>query len=119
MKINEPSHLCKELMGIALCVVFCSPPQEKIRDNSLSCWLTGNGKGMSSVPSICEIDVLSDHIWLLYLLPQYYHKEEIKSLLESDANGFNQISIYFGGFGVVVKKCGLRMVYKRDIEKLN
>ena len=73
---------------------------------------------MSCAPCI-EIDVLSDHIWLLYLLPQFYHKEEIKSFSESDANEFNQIRIGFCRWDVVVKKCGLCMVYKRDIEELN
>uniref|UniRef100_A0A7N2MFP0 TMV resistance protein N n=1 Tax=Quercus lobata TaxID=97700 RepID=A0A7N2MFP0_QUELO len=61
-----------------------------------------------------EIDVLSDHIWLLYLLPQFYHKEEIKSLSESVANEFNQISIGFCRWDVVVKKCGLRMDLVRE-----
>ena len=106
------------LMGIAVCVVFCSSPHKSFRDCKLSCWLIVNGKEMSCAPCI-EIDVLSDHIWLLYLLPQFYHKEEIKSLSESDANEFNQISIGFCRWDMVLKKCGLHMVYKRDIKELN
>lgn len=117
-KINKPSHLCNELMEIAVCVVFFSSPQKSFRDSKLSCWLIINGKEMSCALGI-EIDVLSYHIWLLYLLPQFYHKEEIKSLSECDANEFNQISIGFCCWDVVVKKCGLHMVYKRNIEGLN
>ena len=75
---------------------------------------------MSSTLAIGNIVVLSDHIWLLYLLPQFYLKKERKSLWEYDANGFSQISIYFGtGLNLELKKCGLRMVYNNDIEDLN
>ena len=39
---------------------------------------------------------------------------------ECDSNGFNRINIYFGiGPDLEVKKCGLCMVYKKDIEDLN
>ncbi|XP_065625392.1 TMV resistance protein N isoform X3 [Quercus suber] len=110
------SKLCNEWMGIAVCVVFCSHHNR----DPLFCWLTANGKRMSSAPAIGNIVVLSDHIWLLYLLPQFYPEKERKSLWECDVNGFSQISIYFGTSpDLEVKKCGLRMVYKNDIEDLN
>ena len=64
--------------------------------------------------------VLSDHIWLLYLLPQIIEEEDRKSLWECDANGFREIGIKIDDAHVsLVKKCGLRVVYKKDIEDLN
>ena len=89
---------------------------------------------MSSIPNSSNFFILSDHIWLLYLVPEFY-KEDLKSLLrECDADGFNHIEIRFishysilkvneSGVNICmafkVKKCGLRMVYKKDIVDLN
>ena len=47
----------------------------------------------------------------------------MKSLCECDANGFSQIGIKIKSYtslndSLMVKKCGLRMVYKKDIEDL-
>ena len=82
-------------------------------------------------PNTSKIDPLSDHIWLIYLLPQFYKEKDIKSVWECDANGFSQIGIriktykrkFYNLLDEVklgwVKKCGLRMVYKKDIEDLN
>ena len=110
------SQLCNEWMGIAVCAIFCSYHNR----DSLFCWLTANGKRISSALAIGSIVILSDHIWLLYLLPQFYPEGEGKSLWECDSNGFNRISIYFGtGPDLEVKKYKLRMVYKKDIEDLN
>ena len=89
---------------------------------------------MSSIPNSSNFVILSDHIWLLYLVPENY-KEDIKNLLrECDADGFNHIEIRFiSNYSVLevneskvnicvafkVKECGLCMVYKKDIEDLN
>ncbi|XP_075654034.1 disease resistance protein Roq1-like isoform X2 [Castanea sativa] len=50
--ITIPScYLCDELMGIAVCVVFCSLPHHQIDEKiSLQCLLMVNGKEMSSSP---------------------------------------------------------------------
>ena len=127
------SLLCNEWMGIAVCVVFCCLPHHQIHvDNChLFCRLIVNGKQINLAPGIIGNDYLSDHIWLLHLLPQYYEKKDNKSLCKYDANGFNQIGIkidaccrglktseIFPG-KLKVKKCGLQMVYKKDIEDLN
>jgi hypothetical protein len=66
-------------------------------------------------------NVLSDHLYLLYLYPSYYNENDIKLLWECDAKGFSQIGIKIDtrGTGLEVKKCGHRMVYKKDIEDLN
>ena len=126
------SLLCNECLGIAICVVFCSHSHHRIlEDNSLYCCLIVNGKQTNSTPGITNIVPLSDHIWLLYLLPQFYQYEDIKSLWECNANGFRQIGIKILSkcwnlktneiipSMVKVKKCGLRMAYKKDIENLN
>ena len=43
-----------------------------------------------------------------------------KSLWECDANGFREIGIIIDNNDLIlVKKCGLRVVYKKDIEDLN
>ena len=88
------SLLCNECLGIAVCVVFCSHSHHQIHeDNSLYCCLIVNGKQINSTPGIIGIVPLLDHIWLLYLLPQFYQYEDIKSLWECNANGFSQIGI--------------------------
>ena len=79
--IKEPSNLCNEWMGIALCIVF--RPHHQI-DNQSACLffhltINGNGKfhglGLSSIPY-----VLSDHLWLLYCSASYYNENAIKLL---------------------------------------
>ncbi|KAF3954881.1 hypothetical protein CMV_019831 [Castanea mollissima] len=63
---------------------------------------------------------VSDHIWLSYVLPQYFLEKDEKSLWEYDANGFRGIGIKISNSdSSLVKKCGLRVVYKKDIEDLN
>ena len=123
------SHLCNDWIGIAVCVVFCSLPCHRILNFPVEFWLRANGKYMSFVDreqrfSHCYIDfkmvALSDHTWLLYLLPQYIWEEDRKSLWECDANGFREIGIKIDNmYSSLVKKCGLRVVYKKDIEDLN
>ena len=112
------SHSCNEWIGIAICVVFSCHPQEK---NCNTCTLTINGKNWNFGLRIEESVVLSDHIWLSYCFPQRYWKEEDrKSLWECDANGFREIGIKIScNRSCLVKKCGLRVVHKKDIEDLN
>ena len=117
VNIKEPSsHLCDEWIGTVVCIVFSSH-----LEFSLSCQFIANGKVMSSTvyPGLC-VDSFSDHIWLFYLLPQYYKEKDIKLLNEWEANGLSQIGIKIETHksGVEVKKCGFRMVYKKDIEEL-
>ena len=56
----------------------------------------------------------------MYLLPQFIWEEDRKSLWECDANGFREIGIKIDDKPTsLVKKCGLHVVYKKDIEDLN
>ena len=123
VNIKEPSsHLCtNEWIGIAVCNVFCSPPHHQIKGfRSLYCQLIVNGNELSVTPSI-ELEFgSSDHVWLLYLLNQYYKEsEDLKLLKECEANEFSQIGIkIYTDQKMEVKKCGVRMLYKKDIEDL-
>ena len=127
MNINEPSsHLCDDWMGAAICVLFSSLPSFII---SCSCRLIANGKVMSANEFGVEDEIfttvdksgISDNIWLIYLLPQYFKVEDIKLLNECESNELTQIGIKIETqcSGMEVKKCGFRMVYKKDIEELN
>ena len=95
VNIMEPfSHLCKEWIGIAFCVVFCSHSHHQIyREARPWCKLTINGKYWNFSPGLGIIDVLSDHIWLCYCLPPFSLMEDEKSLWECDTNGFCEIGI--------------------------
>ena len=125
VNIEEPSsHLCtNECMGIAVCIVFCSLPHHQIKGYcSLFCKLIVNGNELNATPNLGQDLNSSDHIWLLYLLNQYYTESEndIKLLKECEANEFNQIGIKIkADQHTEVKKCGFRMVYMKDIEDLN
>ena len=116
---KEPSHLCNEWMGIAVCAIFCSQHSQRKFGVPIQCLLTANRRIVSSIIGHDHIDVLSDHIWLLYLLPQFFIEEGIKLFSECDANGFSHIGVRFGANGLEIKKCGMHMVYKKDIEDLN
>ncbi|KAM3683462.1 hypothetical protein ACJW31_12G149400 [Castanea mollissima] len=115
------SYLCNDWIGIAVCIVFCPLPHHQIHYNPVSCYLSANGKYMSFGLGISDRFVaLSDHIWLLYVLPQNFLEKDQKSLWEYDANGFREIGINISNNdSSLVKKCGLRVVYKKDIEDLN
>lgn len=123
-KKNSP--LRNEWIGIAVCTLFCSnnhhPCDQIINLRELGCQLIANGNHIYPLPGISNIaEVLSDHIWLLYLFPQHYDRRSINLLWECDANGFNQIGIRIEtkGSGLRVKKCGFRLVYMKDIEDLH
>ena len=121
VNIKEPSHLCNDWMGIAVCAVFFSPHQiDDHRDFIF--YLIANGKNLSLRSCMNYMPkVLSDHLWLFYFSPQYYDKDGIKLLWECDTHGFSQIGIRIEteALGLEVKKCGFCMVYKKDIEDLN
>nr|XP_023873616.1 disease resistance-like protein DSC1 isoform X1 [Quercus suber]XP_023873617.1 disease resistance-like protein DSC1 isoform X1 [Quercus suber]XP_023873618.1 disease resistance-like protein DSC1 isoform X1 [Quercus suber]XP_023873619.1 disease resistance-like protein DSC1 isoform X1 [Quercus suber]XP_023873620.1 disease resistance-like protein DSC1 isoform X1 [Quercus suber]XP_023873621.1 disease resistance-like protein DSC1 isoform X1 [Quercus suber] len=117
VNIMEPfSQLCNDWIGIAICLVFC-------HQNYIPFYLIVNGNKFGFVITYREqVVTSSDHICLLYLLPQckFFNKEFIESLWECDANGFREIGIKIDNEkSSLVKKCGLRVVYKKDIEDLN
>ena len=124
IKVETSSHLCDEWMGIAVCIVFSCVQDHWIDncyDNDLTCRLIVNGEEMNDTIGPLSIVALSDHMWLFYWLPQYFIEEDIKLLKEFEENEFGQIGIKIEPRGrtTMVKKCGFRMVYKKDIEDLN
>ncbi|XP_075650739.1 TMV resistance protein N-like [Castanea sativa] len=124
VNIMEPfSHLCNDWIGIAVCIVVFPLPHHQIRNERVFYKLSANGKDMPFGLGISIIDRLvavSDHIWLSYVLPQHFLGKGEKSLWEYDANGFREIGIEIrNSASCLVKKCGLRVVYKKDIEDLN
>ena len=130
VNIMEPfSHLCNDWIGIAVCIAFCSLTCRQINYGPVRFRLRVSGKDMSFVGDegriwyhylVDGMVALSDHIWLLYLLPQLIWEDDRKSLWECDANGFREIGIKIDNTDSgLVKKCGLRVVYKKDIEDLN
>ena len=123
VNIMEPFfHLCNEWIGIVVCIVFCSHPHlQNPSEGPPSGNLIINGENRPVGLFINKIVGLSDHICLDYCLPQcYLNEENKKSLWECDANGFREIGIkIYNRHSILVKKCGLRVVYKKDIEDLN
>nr|POE57592.1 hypothetical protein CFP56_32925 [Quercus suber] len=94
----------------------------KLPLNIESIYAEANGKRMSpALGSSLIPKVLPDHLWLLYVTPQFFDEKSNKLLSEGDANGFTQIGIKIeiGGPGEEVKKCGFRMIYNKDIEDLD
>ena len=120
VNIIEPSsHLCiDEWVGTAVCVVFCSCPSQQINDVLLVCLLIVNGKEIYLANIGAKNAGLSDNIGLYYFLNQYY--EEVTEILkECEATKFSQIGIKIERNPLLkVKKCGFRIVYKKDIEDL-
>ncbi|KAK4570789.1 hypothetical protein RGQ29_029582 [Quercus rubra] len=116
VKIKQPSHLCKKV-GIAFCVVFCTNDSDPYP--SLGYSLIANGKriNIDYCPSIDKVS--SDHVSLVYVVPQYLDEESNKLLWEGDVNGFSQIRIKIESNYVKVKKWGIRMIYNEGIEDLD
>nr|XP_023895247.1 TMV resistance protein N-like [Quercus suber] len=83
-------------------------------------------KNLTSLPSKFEMECLTDldlhdHLWLVYVTPQFLDENFKKLLLGGDANGFCEIGIEFETKDSIweVKKCGLHVIYKKDIEDLD
>ncbi|KAL4594414.1 hypothetical protein ACB092_12G018900 [Castanea dentata] len=119
VNIKQPSHLCKNV-GMAICVVFCTSddPDQYIRP---SYSLIANGKIIffDYYPLIHKPP--SDHVSLVYVDPQFLDQESNKLLWEGDVNGFSQIRIQIKTIfpTTMIKKWGIRMIHKKDIEDLD
>ncbi|KAL4594385.1 hypothetical protein ACB092_12G016200 [Castanea dentata] len=119
VNIKQPSHLCKNV-GIAICVVFCTidDPYQYIRP-SYSLIANGIRIFFDYYPSIHKLP--SDHVSLAYVVPQFLDQESNKLLWEGDVNGFSQIRIQIEtrDTAMKIKKWGIRMIHKKDIEDLD
>jgi hypothetical protein len=104
------SHLCNDFMGIAFCAVTSSKKH-------FSWSFIVNGKEIHR--GGCSMGTIeSDHIFLACCSTRALGDRFSKSLVENDANGFCQIGIRFqmDFQNKGVKKCGVRLLYKKDIE---
>ncbi|KAF3951554.1 hypothetical protein CMV_022813 [Castanea mollissima] len=120
VKIKQPSHLCKNV-GIAICVVFCTNDDPYQFTLDLRYSLIANGKRIH-IDYCPQFDkVSSDHVSLAYVVPQFFDEESNKLLWEGDVNGFSQIRIQIEIIYSTkkIKKWGIRMIHKKDIEDLD
>ena len=116
VKIKLPSHLCKKV-GIAFCVVFYPIESYSFPVHGYSLIANGKRINIDNCPPIYVAS--SDHVSLVYVVPQYLEEESNKLLWEGDVNGFSQIRIKIESCDVEVKKWGIRMIYNEDIEDLD
>ena len=119
-----------DIIGIAVCVVFIIyphpsihvPPSDFYRVTHTifpSCYVDGTrssgfaGIGLSE--QFGKID--SCHLWIAYFPLE---RKRGKELNQIDANRLSQIKLEIShdGPGLVVTKCGARLVYKQEIEDL-
>jgi hypothetical protein len=117
------SHLCSnDFMGIALCAVFGSDGTSR---KEILCCLIVNGKEIVIRSGMHITTIASDHIFLSCISTTDLKHIYSKSLVEYEANGFCQIGIRFKIFykygqpfilSKEVKKCGVRLLYRKDIE---
>ena len=121
------SHLCSDFMGIALCAMVCSDasPYKNFKWSFIV-----NGNKIICRQHLVDIaNIASDHILLSYISTKYLGDKFSKSLVGYDANGLCQIGNRFEIFQYYysrgkwimsnskeVKKCGFRLLYKKDIE---
>ena len=118
------SHLCSnDFMGIALCAVFCydATPYKNIN----WCFIVNGNEIYRPRYGPYIATIASDHILLSCISTTDLEHKFSKSLVEYDANGFCQIGIRFESYywdketfrsSKVVKKCGVCLLYKKDIE---
>lgn len=138
VNLQVPSDLCNKWIGIALCCVFVladhQPPDLLLASHqhasyrtsySLSCYFKANGYENITRLIFCFSEesgkVEAHHLWLTFILPQFFDEDWEEAFNQIDVNGFSHIKIEFGaeGPGLEVKRCGLRLVSKQDIEDLN
>nr|POF03681.1 hypothetical protein CFP56_34438 [Quercus suber] len=138
VNLQVPSDLCNKCIGIALCSVFVladhQQPDQLLASHqhasyrtmhALSCYFKANGYEYSTQPIFRYSEesgkVEAHHLWLTFILPEFFNEDWKEAFNQIDANGFSHIKIEFEaeGPGLEVKRCGLRLVSKQDIEDLN
>ena len=103
--------MCDELAGIASCgVICCRQPIDLLQ---LDSYLICNGNIIDTHLTMCPVlQDLSDRLLLVYF-PRATSNWKICVV-----NGFAKFGIRFRahGSGMEVKECGIRLVYKKEIE---
>ena len=112
INIKVTSHLCDELEGIASCgVICCGQPVDLLQ---LDCYLKCNGKIIDAC--FGTFPTLQDLPYLLFLV---YFPGPAMGWKKYVVNGFDKFGIGFRahGSGAEVKKCGLHMVYRKEVQE--
>lgn len=120
-------------MGFALCAVFVIDERHQVDEHDihhfktfnathhLVCYLKLNGIELEVCgrqpafrfsEEFCQVE--SDHRWLFYVASDKYFGIE-------EHDRCSQIELLFEtrGPGLKVKKCGLRMIFEKDVQELN
>ena len=117
MNIQEPSSGCDDVMEIALCAAFV--PKKRLPRFSI-CQLSCSLNGVQMKHQVysgfrTNYGIIESHLlWLLYYSNYTLNDGRISS--EIDANGFCQLKIKIDSQSFEVKKIGVRLVYRQDIE---
>ncbi|XP_061996745.1 disease resistance protein RPS4B-like isoform X1 [Rosa rugosa] len=123
----HPGWFSSKWMGFALCAVFADKELSSVcSDAMIVCKLKVNGEEyLFPEPSLPHGEkwgqAVSDHLWLLYVPAHRYFKNDWQDIYYK-----LEFSFWFKHFAQgcealemgEVKKCGIYMVYKKDVEKL-
>ena len=125
----------KKIIGIALCTVYGlhdhHPPQvDQLsgplgKSNEILCYLKVNGSYVGTAPFAIvseEFDIESDHLWFMYLLPNYLRRIFFtpEGFLQIADGSSCQLEIELKSRDprIEIKKCGAHMVYEKEMEDL-
>ncbi|KAK3219245.1 hypothetical protein Dsin_013215 [Dipteronia sinensis] len=105
-----------EFMGFAVCAVFALPDHsDDVEIKGYIATRLGSSNFSFSYRGFTTID--SDHLWLGYLSRDIFHHNIITT-----SNGGEGVFVFFNvswgenAFNSLVKRCGVRLVYKQDVE---
>ena len=124
----------KKIIGIALCTVYGlhdhHPPQvDQLsgplgKSNEIFCHLKVNGNRGGAIPFAIvseEFDIESDHLWFMYLLPNFLRRYSFLEKFHQIADGSScqlEIELESNNPRIEIKKCGAHMVYEEEMEDL-
>ncbi|KAK9949759.1 hypothetical protein M0R45_005275 [Rubus argutus] len=120
----HPGRRSNKFLGFALCSVFavherCQLPPVYPCEYDITCIVKVDGEELYKKP-VFSFDGMqgrgvSDHLWFHYenSPPSYRHHVERAEWQQIE------FSFQVKGQGLVVKKCGVRLVYEQDVEEVN
>ncbi|KAK9949762.1 hypothetical protein M0R45_005277 [Rubus argutus] len=120
----RPGWWSNKFLGFALCCVFtlheCRQlPPVRPYYYHITCIMKVDGEELPSKPASSFYETLgrggSDNLWFHYVNshPSYSHRVETAQWQKID------FSFQVKGQGLVVKKCGVRLVFEQDVEEVN
>ena len=110
---------------MTMCAVFSFPNfnQYGIGDFFKCHILINKHDGSDFYVGFCPsfVQIKSRHLWFSYIPSQMFNENKRTVLGQMDENGFIQMEVIFRrdlNQGLGIKKCGFRLVYKRDVEDI-